>query len=69
MAIGAPYENEKGAVYVYLGGLTGIKRHPFHTYWQKIAAADFVKPLDGMRGFGISMVAADVDSNEYPGKL
>lgn len=67
VAIGAPYENDKGAVYIYLGGRTDIQRHPVRTYWQRIAAADFVKPLDGLKGFGISIVAADMDGNEYPG--
>jgi hypothetical protein len=67
VVIGAPYENDKGAVYIYLGGMYDIHRHPETGYWQRIAAADFVFPLNNLKGFGISLVAADMDGNSYPG--
>ena len=67
VVIGAPYEEDRGAVYVYLGGAEGISVHPATVYWQRIAASDFPHPLDALRGFGISLSAADVDDNGYPG--
>lgn len=66
VVIGAPYENDRGAVYLYLGGMNDIRLHPETGYWQRIAAADFVFPLNNLRGFGISLVAADMDGNSYP---
>ena len=63
VVIGAPYEDGQGAVYVYLGG-------PFKLLFrQRIAAADLHHPLDGLTGFGISLNAADIDDNGYPGKI
>ena len=47
--------------------MNGIHRHPETGYWQRIAAADFEFPLSNLRGFGISLVAADMDGNSYPG--
>jgi hypothetical protein len=44
-----------------------IHRHPKTGYWQRIAAEDFIFPLNNLRGFGISLVAADMDGNSYPG--
>ena len=69
MVVGAPYENDRGAVYLYLGGPDGIQVQPTTVYWQRIAAADLhlPPPLDALRGFGISLSAADVDNNGYPG--
>ena len=68
VVIGAPYENGKGAIYLYLGDKNGINRHNITGYWQRIAAADFVShPLNNLKGFGISLVAADMDGNGYPG--
>jgi len=67
VVIGAPYEDGKGAVYLYLGGPSGLISHPVTVYWQRIAAADFFHPLDALAGFGISLNAADIDGNNYPG--
>lgn len=69
VVIGAPYENDKGAVYLYLGGMNDIRLHPETGYWQRIAATDFVFPLHNLKGFGISLVAADMDGNSFPGTL
>ena len=70
VVIGAPYEDDRGAVYLYLGGPEGILRRSETVYWQRIAAADFASPpLDGLRGFGISLSVADFDNNLFPGKI
>lgn len=70
VAIGAPYEDDnKGAVYIYLGGgkEKGFRLHPEKGYWQRFGASDFTKPLNNLRGFGISLTAGDVDGNGYTG--
>ena len=70
VAIGAPYEDEnKGAVYIYFGGKDGgFFPHPENVYWQRIGASDFTAgPLSQLKGFGISLTAADVDDNQYIG--
>lgn len=60
VAIGAPYENGHGAVYIYNGGKNGLKT----TYSQRIDARSQIPPP---QGFGISISKAlDIDGNEYP---
>uniref|UniRef100_A0A224ZBQ6 Vitronectin receptor alpha subunit n=1 Tax=Rhipicephalus zambeziensis TaxID=60191 RepID=A0A224ZBQ6_9ACAR len=60
VAIGAPYENDHGAVYVYNGGKNGLKA----TYSQRIEARSLIPPP---QGFGISISKAlDIDGNKYP---
>ena len=60
--MGAPYEDgQRGAVYIYLGGATGISLE----YSQKILASELSPAL---RGFGISIShGLDVDDNKYSG--
>lgn len=69
MVVGAPYEDDRGAVYLYLGGPEGILLQPETGYWQRISASDLTvnRPLAGLRGFGISLAVADIDDNQYPG--
>ena len=68
VVIGAPYENDKGTLYLYLGGMHDIHRHPKTGYRQRIAAKkDFIFPLNNIQVFYISLVAADMDGNSYPG--
>lgn len=69
VVIGAPYEEGNGAVYIYLGSSKGIRLHPTNGYYQRIAASDFVGSFLNLRGFGISLAAADFDNNGYPGIL
>lgn len=69
IAVGAPYENDRGAVYIYLGGKDGVDYHPTTGYWQRISPNDFPSLPVGLRGFGISISAGDVDRNHYPGTL
>lgn len=59
VAIGAPYENDRGAVYIYHGNReTGLKS----TFQQKIMASS-----PTTRGFGISVARGmDIDDNNYP---
>lgn len=63
IAIGAPYENDnRGAVYIYNGGKSGISGQPS----QIIHAKDISLNL---RGFGISFSnVADIDKNGINGK-
>ncbi|XP_062576797.1 integrin alpha-4-like [Saccostrea cucullata] len=60
IAIGAPFENIEGAVYIFNGGKTRLE----DKYSQKITGSR-VKP--GLQGFGwyISRSAMDVDDNMY----
>ncbi|XP_023240633.1 integrin alpha-9-like isoform X1 [Centruroides sculpturatus] len=59
IAIGAPYESERGAIYIYHGSLHGIKSQ----YVQRIFAAEIDESLTG---FGISISRpVDVDANNY----
>ena len=65
VVVSAPYEDDgKGAIYLYLGGIQGIQLQPTNGYWQRISASSF--PFIA-RGFGISISAADIDNNQYPG--
>ncbi|XP_037563783.1 integrin alpha-9-like [Dermacentor silvarum] len=60
VAIGAPYENGYGAVYIYNGGKYGLKT----TFSQRIEAK-LQRYLP--QGFGISISKAlDIDNNKYP---
>ncbi|XP_061167244.1 integrin alpha-4-like [Saccostrea echinata] len=60
IAIGAPFENTKGAVYIFNGGRTRLE----DVYSQKITGSN-IKP--GLQGFGwyISRTAKDLDDNMY----
>ncbi|KAF0299492.1 Integrin alpha-9 [Amphibalanus amphitrite] len=62
IAVGAPYEeNQRGAIYIYLGGATGLNPE----YSQKLLASELSPAL---RGFGISIShGLDVDDNKYAG--
>ncbi|XP_015907173.1 integrin alpha-9 [Parasteatoda tepidariorum] len=63
IAIGAPYEDEKGAVYIYHGSASGMNIE----YVQRIAAKDIDLSLSG---FGIHISRGfDIDSNQYPDLL
>lgn len=68
VVVGAPYEDGRGAVYLYLGGPEGLLLQPETGYWQRIAASDFPIPA-GLKGFGISLAASDIDDNRYPGGI
>ncbi|CAG0887654.1 unnamed protein product [Darwinula stevensoni] len=60
LAVGAPYEEGSGAVYIYLGSQTGIVKVPS----QQILASS-ISPL--LKGFGISLSRGlDMDHNKYP---
>ncbi|XP_023288671.1 integrin alpha-8 [Orussus abietinus] len=59
IAVGAPYENDHGAVYIFNGGMHGLPRR----YSQKISGSP---GLGGIRGFGISISEPrDIDGNGY----
>ncbi|XP_054157684.1 integrin alpha-9-like [Oppia nitens] len=61
IAIGAPYENERGTVYIYLGSKFGL----IGSFSQRISAKDHLSHLN-LRGFGISIAGKrDVDKNFY----
>ncbi|XP_023217347.1 integrin alpha-4-like [Centruroides sculpturatus] len=61
IAVGAPYELERGAVYIYHGSSNGLKTK----FVQRIFAADVDRHL---MGFGISISKPyDVDFSNYPG--
>lgn len=58
LAIGAPYENNRGTVYIYRGTKDGLQLS------QKISASEISPHL---QGFGISISEArDIDKNGYP---
>ncbi|XP_033228288.1 integrin alpha-8-like isoform X2 [Belonocnema kinseyi] len=58
IAIGAPYENNHGAIYIYRGSKDGLQQS------QKILGSEFSPSI---QGFGISISEArDIDGNEYP---
>lgn len=60
VAIGAPYENDHGAVYIYNSGKDGLKT----TFSQRIDAKSLIP---APRGLGISISRAlDIDGNQYP---
>lgn len=59
IAIGAPYENNHGSVYIYNGNKNGL----FMTWSQRISGNEFSHNL---RGFGISISEPrDIDGNGY----
>ncbi|XP_063977840.1 integrin alpha-8-like isoform X2 [Diachasmimorpha longicaudata] len=59
VAVGAPYEDKSGAVYIFNGGRYGLSREPS----QKILGRDF----GGLSGFGMAISEPrDVDGNGYP---
>lgn len=63
VAISAPYEQQTGVVYIYLGNFEGITQK----YSQRIQPEDF-HPATTIRGFGISLSkGVDVDDNSYNG--
>ncbi|XP_035213164.1 integrin alpha-4-like [Stegodyphus dumicola] len=63
VAIGAPYEDKNGAVYIYHGSSVGI----YVLYVQKISASSISPTLSG---FGIQISRGlDIDSNQYPDML
>lgn len=58
--IGAPYEKDSGAIYLYNGNKNGIS----NKYSQKIFGSQF---LPNIRGFGISISKPrDVNGDQYP---
>ncbi|XP_008555233.1 integrin alpha-PS4 isoform X2 [Microplitis demolitor] len=60
IAVGAPYENDHGAVYIFNGQQQGLSK----TWSQKITGDQFP---DQLQGFGISISEPrDVDGNGYP---
>ncbi|KAI1301767.1 Integrin alpha-PS1 [Halotydeus destructor] len=66
LAVGAPYEEEGGAVYVYLGSVNGIKADPA----QIITAEDLPASVNVQRTFGYSLSGShDLDQNGYPDLL
>ncbi|XP_069682692.1 integrin alpha-PS5-like isoform X11 [Periplaneta americana] len=57
IVVGAPFENERGAIYIYNGGDNGLVMS------QRIVATDIAPNI---MGFGISIArAADIDLNKY----
>ncbi|XP_076326864.1 integrin alpha-4-like isoform X1 [Tachypleus tridentatus] len=63
VAVGAPYEDTVGAVYIYHGTEKGLSPK----FVQRIGVSDLDKRL---RGFGISIGRGlDIDSNSYPDLL
>uniref|UniRef100_A0A0C9RXW8 ITGA8_5 protein n=1 Tax=Fopius arisanus TaxID=64838 RepID=A0A0C9RXW8_9HYME len=59
VAVGAPYEDKSGAVYIFNGGRYGLSQVPS----QKILGKDFGR----LSGFGLSISEPrDVDGNGYP---
>lgn len=67
IAIGAPYEHDRGAVYIYLGGKDGLDYHPVTKYWQRISPSDFPSLPFSLRGFGISISTGSLVQKGYPG--
>lgn len=60
VGIGAPYEDGKGAIYIYHGTSSGLNPE----YTQKVLASE-IKP--SLSGFGIHISRGlDIDSNQYP---
>lgn len=63
VAISAPYENDQGAIYIYLGSPEGL----IEKFSQKLQPEDF-SPKVPVGGFGIGISkAVDVDGNSYKG--
>lgn len=66
IAVGAPYENRKGAIYIYHGSSKGLKRE----FSQRILAKDIEDSRPGLdlSGFGISITSGlDIDDNSFNG--
>ncbi|PBC26440.1 Integrin alpha-PS3 [Apis cerana cerana] len=60
IAVGAPYEEGTGAIYIFNGNSNGLLRH----YSQKIIGKQFGKNI---RGFGISISEPrDINGDKYP---
>ncbi|XP_065573133.1 integrin alpha-PS4-like isoform X2 [Artemia franciscana] len=62
VAIGAPYEDDSGAVYIFHGSETEVIS-PFPV--QHIRASQFHLFISSLSGFGISINSADIDGNRY----
>ncbi|XP_053205262.1 integrin alpha-PS2-like [Panonychus citri] len=69
VVIGAPFEDECGAIYIYHGSRSGLTEK----YSQKISACDpnnKLKSSKPLKGFGFSLSKAfDMDGNNYPDLL
>lgn len=66
LAIGAPYEEEGGAVYIYLGSKDGLKPDPV----QIMRATDLPIEAKLSKTFGYSLSGGlDLDQNGYPDLL
>lgn len=66
LAIGAPYE-DRGVVYVYLGGKTGLSKEPSQVITASSLGLNIPKTL---KTFGSSLSGGvDLDSNMYPDLL
>ncbi|EEC08879.1 integrin alpha-ps, putative [Ixodes scapularis] len=67
LAVGAPYEDGGGAIYIYLGSADGIVKEPS----QVIRPSDLPKPLSSkLTTLGYSLFGGmDLDSNGYPDLL
>lgn len=69
LAVGAPYDSDGGAVYVYLGSATGLSQTPV----QVIRASDLPSELPNrspFKTFGYSLSGGiDLDENGYPDLL
>lgn len=66
LAIGAPYTEDGGTVYVYLGGKDGIRKDPV----QVISASDLPNEARIRSTFGYSLSGGmDLDQNDYPDLL
>lgn len=59
IVVGAPYENKAGAIYIYQGSSSGLRKK----HSQKILGSDFRPALSS---FGFSFTTADLDGNLYP---
>ena len=60
VAVGAPYENEYGNIYIYHGSKTGLKTQPA----QIISGNSFKPPISSF-GFSFSSSKSDFDENKY----
>ena len=66
LAVGAPYEEPGGALYVFLGSKQGLKTAPV----QVIRASDLPQRSPITRTFGYSLAGSlDIDGNGYPDLL
>nr|XP_033205662.1 integrin alpha-4-like [Bombus vancouverensis nearcticus] len=60
IAVGAPYEEESGAIYIFNGNSNGLPKH----YSQRIVGKQFGRNI---RGFGISISEPrDINGDKYP---